>query len=152
MLPIMLDVVTMKILVVGAGKIATRKIQKLVAAGNSPTVIAPVASDYVQKAAVAKKITWHKRIYQIGDTADFQMIFICTNDDRVNHEITRDILPTQLVNDTTNKANSNFFNLASFAYHDFEIALSSKGKSPSQTKELKEKLQQILRNEDSLNN
>lgn len=146
----MLDVATMKILVVGAGTIATRKIQKLVVAGNIPIVIAPVASEYVQKAAAAEKIIWHKRAYQIGDTADFQMIFICTNDRYLNKEILAATTPLQLVNDTTNKANSNFFNLASFTYQDFEIALSSQGKSPKQTKTLKEQLVRLLnQNEDS---
>ncbi|XOQ36132.1 MAG: precorrin-2 dehydrogenase [Lactococcus sp.] len=138
MLPILLDLRDKQILVVGGGKVATRKILRLSQENGTITVIAPDISQTIAELIPAKQI--HRRPYQIGDVTGFDMIFICTSDHSANHQIISEIQPHQLFNDTTDHQNSDFYSMAELTSDDVTIALSSKGVNPSKIKQLKEKL------------
>lgn len=59
---------------------------------------------------------------------------------RVNKQVMECVNDNQLVNDCSNKRNSNFFNVASFKHDDMRIMISSDGASPEKSKILKQKL------------
>jgi len=145
MYPILIDIQQLSVLVIGGGKIATRKVCGLIEAGAKPTVIAPNFSDTLQTAKRNGTILLRERSFQYGDTTGFQVIFICTNNPAVNQAVLNETTPRQLVNDTTNQNNSNFFNMALIKEKDFGIALTTKGENPRKTKRLKEKIQALLK-------
>lgn len=145
MYPILIDIKQFSILVVGGGKIATRKVCGLIKAGAKPTVISPNFSDTLLNAKKNGTVVLRERSFQYGDTKNFQIIFICTNNKAVNQAILNETTPRQLVNDTTNQYNSNFFNMALIKEKDFGIALTTKGKNPAKTKLLKQKLRSLLK-------
>lgn len=77
-------------LVVGAGRIAARKIGYLLDAGAEVTVVSPAvsgeAADWIQQ----KRITHLNRPFKTGDTAGFTVVFAATNDRGVNRQVLED--------------------------------------------------------------
>lgn len=145
MYPISIDIKQFSILVVGGGKIATRKVCGLMEAGAKPIVIAPKFSETLINAKENGLVILRERSFQYGDTNGFQVIFICTDNAAVNRAILNETTPRQLVNDTTNQSNSNFFNMALIKEKDFGIALTTGGENPKKTKLLKEKIRGLLK-------
>lgn len=145
MYPILIDIQQLSVLVVGGGKIATRKVCGLIEAGAKPTVIAPTFSETLLTAKRNGLVLLRERSFQYGDTTGFQVIFICTDNPAVNQAVLNETTPRQLVNDTTNQHNSNFFNMALIKENDFAIALTTNGKNPRKTKQLKEKIRSLLK-------
>ncbi|WP_251866390.1 precorrin-2 dehydrogenase/sirohydrochlorin ferrochelatase family protein [Enterococcus malodoratus] len=146
MYPILIDIKQFSVLVIGGGKIATRKVCGLIEAGAKPTVIAPKFSETLLNAKRNGSVILRERSFQYGDTAGFQVIFICTNNQAVNRAILNETTPRQLVNDTTKQQNSNFFNMAFIKEKDFGIALTTAGENPTKTKLLKQKIRALLKN------
>ena len=145
MYPVMIDIKKFSVLVIGGGRLATRKTKGLVQAGAVPTIIAPDFTAEIKALAEDKRVSLKQRIFRKGDTKDFQFVFICTDDARVNQQIVAETTPSQLVNDTTQQSRSNFFNMAVIRDAAFEVAVSTLGKSPAQAKQLKEKLSSFLK-------
>lgn len=139
MYPVMLDLTRKKIVIIGGGRIASRKVRGLTGEGADVTVIAPEIDDTIQSAGV--------RIIQERfdhDLSAYDIIFIATDDPEVNRRVMLCVLPHQLVNDCTYKQNSNFFNMASFRVDDARIMISTEGKSPERSKALKHQIQSWL--------
>lgn len=144
MYPILVKLTAMSILVVGGGKIATRKVAGLVAAGGQPVVMAPSITPQLAKMMERGEITWQQKVFASGDTAGFQMIFACTDQPEVNQEIAAEIQPGQLFNDTTLKERGNFYNLALVSENGVGLAVTTFGKDPHRSKQLKTILSEFL--------
>ena len=144
MYPIVIDPAKFSILIIGGGKIATRKAKRITAEGGHPTLISPHFSEDLLRANAQKKVTLIERPFQAGDTKDFQLIFICTNDPQANRAALNEITAQQLVNDTTNKGNSRFFTMSYFKQDIYTVAVTSEGTDPAKTKWLKDQIQLFL--------
>ncbi|WP_279384085.1 precorrin-2 dehydrogenase/sirohydrochlorin ferrochelatase family protein [Lentilactobacillus kisonensis] len=68
------------------------------------------------------------------------LIFACTDDFEVNQRVKREAKPFQLVNNTSNKHHSDFYNVAQINTDNFMITVSTNGVSPSAAKQLKAKM------------
>ncbi len=88
--PLSLHVTGRKVVVVGAGAVATRRIAGLLEAGAQVTVIAPHASESVQQWAASARVAWHARDFEPGDLADAWLAHTATGvkpvDDAVAEE------------------------------------------------------------------
>lgn len=146
MYPVLLDLKQCAVLVVGGGKIATRKINALVSSGGCPTVIAPSILPELVPLVQNQQIRLKQRKFHCGDTKGYQLIYICTNQESVNQAICAEVTAHQFVNDTTKQTRSNFFNMAYFKEGDCGIAVTTFGKSPKKSREIKEEIQEFLRN------
>lgn len=145
MYPILIDISQFSVLVVGGGRIATRKVCGLIEAGAKPTVISPKFSDRLLTEKKNGTVVLRERSFQYGDTNGFQVVFICTNNKAVNQAILNETTPRQLVNDTTNQDNSNFFNMAFMKERDFGIAITTNGNNPKKAKILLKTLCKYLK-------
>ena len=145
MYPILINLSRLDVLVIGGGKIATRKIKGLVEEGGRPVVVAVKATEELLDLAQTGKIILQERPFQAGDTKGFQLIFICTDNEAVNQQILQETTPQQLVNDTTKQSRSNFFNMAFVKEGDVGLAITTGGKSPEKTKKLKRAVQAFLK-------
>ena len=68
--PLFLDISDKKIVVYGAGRIASRRVETLLAFTSSLTVFAPEASERVQRAAEEGYLVWKREAYQEGTIPD----------------------------------------------------------------------------------
>lgn len=147
MYPILVDVSRLAILVVGGGRIATRKLAQLLAEGARPTVIAPTASEAVSNWEKENRLIWQRRAFQAGDTRGFAMVFIATDRRDVNEAVFAETRPDQLVNDTTVKARSSFFNLALVKSQQGTVGITTFGADPAKAKELQKQIRKLLETE-----
>lgn len=138
--PIILDLANKKIAVVGGGKIAARKINSLLAIKVSPTVISPKLANSIP----LEQIHWIQDYYQRKYVMTMDLIIACTNSLQVNRQIVQEATAQQLVNDTSEKRFSNFYNMATIMQDDLLIGLSTVGKSPAEVKKIKKMLKKWL--------
>lgn len=86
--PLFIDLTEKKVVVYGAGVIASRRVETLLAFTSSLAVFAPEASERVQRAAEEGYLVWKREAYQEGTIpADAFMVLAATNDAWVNTQI-----------------------------------------------------------------
>src|SRR5437879_2635418 len=79
--PLFLDLTDQPVVVIGAGKVAARKIRTLPAAGASATVISPKAY------RLPKNVRWIRRPYRRGDLDGARLVVAATDDQDVNRQV-----------------------------------------------------------------
>lgn len=79
-----LDLTGRRVVMVGGGTVAQRRLPRLVGAGARVEVVSPETTPSVSAMADAGEIVWHERAYQDGDLADAWYALACTNDPEVN--------------------------------------------------------------------
>ncbi|WP_189211678.1 uroporphyrinogen-III C-methyltransferase [Actinokineospora fastidiosa] len=82
-----LDLAGKRVVVVGGGTVAQRRLPKLIAAGARVEVISPSVTPSVQAMADAGEITWVPRRYADGDLDAAWYVLTCTSDSAVNAEV-----------------------------------------------------------------
>jgi uroporphyrin-III C-methyltransferase/precorrin-2 dehydrogenase/sirohydrochlorin ferrochelatase len=73
-----------RVVVVGAGTVAQRRLPRLVSAGAQVEVVAPEATPAVQAMADNGEIVWHERPYQAGDLTGAWYVVSCASVPEVN--------------------------------------------------------------------
>ena len=140
--PVFLDLKDRPVLVVGAGPIALRKTRGLLDAGARVTVVAPVCLPDFEDLPLRLV----RRPFRPSDLAGATLVFAATNDRRVNHRIrlaakTRGIF----ANIADSAAECDFIVPARVQRGDVHIAISTGGKSPRISADLRRKLDETLR-------
>jgi uroporphyrin-III C-methyltransferase/precorrin-2 dehydrogenase/sirohydrochlorin ferrochelatase len=87
-----LDLADRRVVVVGGGTVAQRRLPRLVSAGALVEVISPHVTPAVQAMADAGEITWHARAYADGDLDGAWYVVACTNDTDVNAAVAEEAL------------------------------------------------------------
>lgn len=85
--PLFVDISDKKIVVVGAGKIAARRVKTLVDFGASIVVVAPQIFSELEQLEQEHKITIIRREYQREDIYDAWMVLAATDNEKLNEEI-----------------------------------------------------------------
>ncbi|GAB4256457.1 MAG: hypothetical protein Kow0092_02480 [Deferrisomatales bacterium] len=73
--------------VVGAGGVAARKVEALLAAGAAVTLVAPEAVEELAARARAGKLRWLRRPFRGADLDGAVLAFAATSDDEVNRSV-----------------------------------------------------------------
>lgn len=73
-----------RVVVVGAGTVARRKVEAMVEYGARVNVIAPEADDAIKNLASEGRVVWKQRPYVEGDLVGAALAFIATGDANVN--------------------------------------------------------------------
>ena len=76
-----------KVAVVGAGKIACRRVKSLLPFGAEITVIAPTICPELHDLAQQGRIRWEKRRYAAGDLTGARLVVSAADDRAVNHAV-----------------------------------------------------------------
>lgn len=143
MYPIMLDINDKQVVVIGGGRIALRKTKGLLHAGARVTIVSPILIEGFEEL----DIVWQQKEYEAADLSDSFLIFACTDDYIVNRQVKLDSKSSQLVNVTSDKELSDFYNMAVLERDDYLLALSTKGDNPSKAKSLRNELEAWLEND-----
>ncbi|WP_441247229.1 uroporphyrinogen-III C-methyltransferase [Kitasatospora sp. McL0602] len=76
-----------RVVVVGGGQVAQRRLPALIASGADLHLISPETTPAVQAMADAGELTWHRRGYAAGDLADTWYVLVATDDPAVNTQV-----------------------------------------------------------------
>jgi siroheme synthase-like protein len=133
-----------KILFIGGGKVAERKLKAILGEGCNITVVAPVVTDNIVQSGVHIVL---KNFETADITEDSFMVFCCT-DNRETNSVAAEHAKSMgiLVNVADDPEASDFHTTSVLRSGDFVISISTEGKDPSKTKELREKLQDFIKN------
>lgn len=147
LLPLFFDLKDKSVLLVGAGRVAAEKLEKLVRTDASITILAPDITEEVLDMAYLypDKISIIKRAYAPGDASTHHLAIVATNNHEINTPIVADCHKLgKLVNAVDDRSNCDFLFSAQIHYGPTQIAISSEGKLPGLVKALREILEEIL--------
>ncbi|MET9466933.1 uroporphyrinogen-III C-methyltransferase [Streptomyces sp. NPDC006544] len=82
--PVGLRLAGRRVVVVGGGQVAQRRLPALIAAGADIVLISPSATPSVDAMAEAGEIRWERRRYQDGDLTDAWYALVATRDEAAN--------------------------------------------------------------------
>lgn len=134
--PVFLDISNKKVIIYGAGTIASRRVETLLAFEPLLTVFAPKASEEIQRAAEAGKLIYHEKAYRSGSIPeDTFMVLAATDNLSVNEEIYRECKEKSIpVNVCSNRDHCDFQFPGIAAKGDLVIGINAGGNDHHQAK------------------
>jgi uroporphyrin-III C-methyltransferase/precorrin-2 dehydrogenase/sirohydrochlorin ferrochelatase len=79
-----------RVLVVGGGHVAQRRIPRLLASGADVVVVSPVTTPAVEGLAGSGEITWHERGFEPADVEEAWYVIAATDDPVTNEAVSRE--------------------------------------------------------------
>lgn len=76
-----------RVVVVGGGTVADRRVPALVRAGAEVVVVSPSVTAGLEGHAIAGQLRWHRRRYTVGDISGAWLVQACTDDPALNAAI-----------------------------------------------------------------
>ncbi len=145
LLPVFLKLDGRPCLVVGAGEVATGKIESLVASDARVTVVAPWAKPAVERLAARGAVTWNRREFTDSDIDGQFLVIAGTNITPVNQHVYRlcDAAGT-LCNAVDDIPHCDFYYGSVVSRGDLQIAISTAGESPSTAQKLRHEIDAAL--------
>ena len=139
--PVNLVVAGRRCVVVGAGRIAARKVDGLLAAGADVHVVAPYLGDQVRAWRDEGRITVNERAFQSGDVDGAWLVTAATDDRAVNHAVfeAADALGVW-VNSADDPDNCSFTLMSVIRRGDLVVTVGTGGRSPALAAWLKERI------------
>jgi len=139
--PAMLKLAGRRVVVVGAGPVAMRKVEAMVRAGARVRLVAPVipaADGMVGVDCIAAE--YDRR--QLDGAA---LVFACTNDPELNRRIAQDARELRIfVNAADQPAECDFFAASTVADGDVVVAVSTGGNAPGLAKRIAKQLSSAM--------
>ncbi len=86
-MPLMLDLTNKKVVVVGGGKIATRRIKTLLNYTEHIHVVSPVITNQIAQWVETQRITYLEKRFEPTDIEEADMVIAATNHSEVNEEV-----------------------------------------------------------------
>jgi len=135
--PILIQLATMRCVVVGGGRIAERKIRGLLEAGAQVHVVSKGCTSQIDQWIAANRITGTLRAYQSEDLAGAHLVFAATDSEEVNERVASDAHALgMLVNVASASRSSNFVNASTLRRGKLIISVSTSGASPEVAKRI----------------
>ncbi|HWM06450.1 MAG TPA: NAD(P)-dependent oxidoreductase, partial [Actinophytocola sp.] len=82
-----LDLAGRRVVVVGGGTVAQRRLPRLVSSGARVELVSPAVTPSVQTFADSGAVVWHRRPYATGDLDGAWYVLCCTSSPEVNAEV-----------------------------------------------------------------
>ncbi len=148
--PLFVDLTDKKIVVVGAGTIAKRRIRVLVDFTKNLTLLAPEVNSELVQFEKEGKLTILKKTYEKEDILDASYVFAATKSCKLNQEIYTDCKSLGIpVNVYSNRELCDFF-FPVLAYDDSIVAgVSSGGRDSANSRRVADQIRELLNKENS---
>ena len=136
--PIVLNLKGERIVVIGGGVVAERKISSLLKAGERIFVFSPSITSLLKRLADSGSIKWIKRCVKKNDLDGAWLAIAATNNSVVNRNVSRWAKKNKtLVNVVDEPILSNFISPAFFRKEKATISVHTDGKDPVFSRDLK---------------
>ena len=144
--PLFVDVSNKKMIVYGAGKIASRRVETLLAFAPSLTIIAPEASDSIRRAAEQHLLCHRTERYIPGSIPeDTFLVLAATDDQAVNEAIWQECRKKQiLVNVCSNREHCDFQFPGIVKDEDIVIGINAAGTDHHKVKKIRECIEEAF--------
>jgi precorrin-2 dehydrogenase/sirohydrochlorin ferrochelatase len=143
--PVMLDLREARVLVVGGGAVAARKVATLLECGGRPEIVAPELDPELSALVAGAGLPWRQRAFEPGDAAGFQLVIAATDRAEVNAAVAREARAAGAwVNVVDDPAASSFHVPAALRAGEVTLALSTGGAAPLLARRLRERLEETI--------
>ncbi len=143
--PMFYNLENRKILVIGGGKIATQKLEKLVQFTKEITVIAKEVSKEVYDLIKIHCLTLYKRAYRVDDIEGFDIVIVATDNIAMQESIFKESRGKNILINAVDNINYCDFIFPSFIKRgDLTVAFSTSGVSPAFAKQYRKKIEESL--------
>jgi len=143
--PIFLDLRDRPVVVIGGGDVARRKVEGLLDAGATVTVVSPYLHPNLVALHGQGRIIHIPRHYQPGDLKGYALAFVATDDPSVNASVAAEGRDSSVwVNAVDDPPNCDFIMPSIIHRGELTVAISSGGASPAATRKIREELEEFL--------
>lgn len=144
--PIFIDLQNKPVLIVGAGKVASRRAGVLASFAPGITVVAPAGTDTMEQLLEDGVLDWQRRCFTPADLDGKQMVIAATGDARLNDQIV--LLCREkgiLVNHAGDKSKCDFYFPGVAGQGSVTAGICTSGNDPGQTARLTRQLKEWLK-------
>ena len=140
--PVNLDLQDLKVLVVGGGEVAARKVKRLLLTEANITIVSPEINDQIKQFIANNKIKYFKRKFIPSDLEGVFLVIAATNcpdtNSNIGHLANK---KNKLVNIVDNRQLSNLILPSVVNRGDLLITIATGGNAPALSKEIRKKLE-----------
>lgn len=143
----MLNISSRRVVVIGGGEVALRKIEDLVQCGALVTVIAPDIHESIisLRDEAPERVEIFQRPYRKGDLEGAHMVFAAAGDERANREVFIEASEKKIfINAVDDPSNCTFFVPSWFNRDGLVISVSTSGISPSLAARIRRDIENAL--------
>lgn len=152
--PIFIDLSEKKIVVIGGGTIASRRVSTLLEFAEKLCVVSPELTESLQELHRQGRIEWIQEMYHLSRIKDADMVIAATNQKKVNRQIKSDCRSLEqetgrqiLVSVIDDRELCDFYFPSIVQNEDVVIGINSGGKSPALTKRIRKEMESILKSD-----
>jgi siroheme synthase-like protein len=143
--PAFIDLKDKEVLVVGGGKVATRKVQKLLPFGAKIEVVSPRITKELQGLFLAGRISWKKRKFLIKDLRSAYMVVVAVDSIGLQRMVFNYCSKRKILCNAVDSPDyCNFIFPALVHKGDVVIGISTSGKVPALSALLREKIEECI--------
>ena len=143
--PVSLALDGRRVLVVGGGRLATRRIRELLETGAAVEVVAPAASSEIEAWADERRLSWAKRPFEAGDLIGAWLCVAATDDPAVNHSV---VVAAErehcFVSAAGDASESSARPMSVLRQGDLEVAVGSSGRAPGAAAWIRQQLATVV--------
>ncbi|MFY4773818.1 precorrin-2 dehydrogenase/sirohydrochlorin ferrochelatase family protein [Metabacillus sp. RGM 3146] len=144
MIPLLIDLKNESVLIAGGGGVAKRRLELLLAEEASITLVSPEIDSDIKEWISQERLTWLPRKIEEKDLSGYRLIVAATNDSEVNRWISETAGKHTLVNVVSKASEGNVQVPKILKKGRLTISISTGGASPKVSKELGNKIMQLL--------
>ncbi|MCA8916503.1 MAG: bifunctional precorrin-2 dehydrogenase/sirohydrochlorin ferrochelatase [Planctomycetes bacterium] len=145
MYPIYLKLAGREVLVVGAGRVAWRKVEALLKADAAVRVVAPEVCAELRELAAEAKLVLHERQWEPDDCTGALIVVAATGDSELNARIRISAHEhNALVNAVDDPPNCDFYVPAVARFGELRLAISTQGQVPLISSRVRQYLEKAL--------
>lgn len=140
--PIFIELEGKKILVVGGGNVAQRKIETFLEFGASVDIVSRKLTAKLKELVEEGRVRHIGREYDEECLKDASLIIIATNDKQLNHRISKSVREKGMLTNTVDQpSDCNFIVPSIVRKGELLIAISTSGKSPALAKKIRKEIE-----------
>lgn len=149
--PVSIDFNNKNILVIGAGKVAHRKIETLIKLNcNIKVITKEIKEDKINEFLKNKNFIIETRDFKVEDLKDIFLVVAATSDEKVNKNIVDLCISKNiLVNNISSKNDMNLRFSSVYETEDFQISVSTRAGNPKKAIELRNLIKDFLEKEEN---
>ncbi len=143
--PVYLNLKGKRVVVIGGGEVAERKVISLIGTGASITVISPEVTPQLAELARANSIEVLKRPYRRGDCQSANLVLSATDNPGISMEVWNEANAAGILINTADQPDlCDFIMPAVVRRADLTVAISTGGTSPALAARLRQKISRML--------
>lgn len=142
---VFLDLSCLRVLVVGGGTVACRKVTGVLEGGGRPELLSPELCPALAARAERRALRWERRPFAAGDTAGYALVFAATDRREVNAAVAREARAGgALVNVADAPEEGSFAVPALLREREVTVAVGTGGAAPLFARALRDRLRATI--------